>query len=156
MTPKPIRNAIVTLLFVSCVPAPPTESSATQIAITDKNVATLEGYAQRVDGKVTSGSAQTMSLPPGCHVAVTYVREPLKDSNGTIRLGTVNYFEFRAKPGYRYVIEHTRKYAGGGMGIRSGRSSNSADVRTLVEYDERGGEVRRITEQTGFQAPSHC
>src|ERR1700690_4287194 len=143
-------GVLANLLFASCVvPGPPAETAGTPLAKADNSAATLEGYAQRIDGKDTGGRADMMSLSPGCHVAVTHVREASKDANGTIRPRIVQYFEFEAKAGYRYIIERQQKYAGAGGGLRTGRSSASVEVRTLVEYDQRGVVVGHLTEQSG-------
>lgn len=152
-----MAGVLASLLLASCVvPAPPAETSGTPLATADENAAILEGYAQRIDGKDTSSRADTMNLSAGCHVAMTYVREAVKDANGTIRPRMVHYFEFGVKAGYRYVIERKQKYAGVGGGLRSGRGSTSVEVRTLVEYNEQGVEVRRLTEQSGSRAPTSC
>src|ERR1039458_3395569 len=125
---------LANLLFASCVvPASPAETSGTPLSAADKNEATLEGYAQRIDGKDTGGRADTMNLSPGCHVAVTHVGEASKDANGTIRHRMVHYFEFGVKDGYRYVIEGNQRFAGAGGSLRAGRGSTSVEVRTLVE-----------------------
>jgi hypothetical protein len=150
-------SGLANLFLASCiVPAPPAETSGTPLATADKNAATLEGYAQRIDGNDTGGRADIVSLSPGCHVAVTHVREASKDSNGTIRPRMIQYFEFEAKAGYRYVIDRQQKYVGVAGGLRSGRSSVSVEVRTLVEYDQQGVEVRHLTEQSGSRAPTSC
>ncbi len=154
MKQLPTCAALAACLLTSCIPAPPEEPPKTPPATTSsgESVATLEGFAQQIDGKDTSDHAETVGLSPGCHIVVTRVLAPVMNSaTGRIFSRHVLYFQFNVTPRHRYVIEIGYKYMG-----RGATSDINVEVKTLVEFDEQGIEVRRLQEHYELEAPKTC